>query len=648
MPVTAQFPLFTIYLGAVDGNPARIAFAGIITDILRQNNIDAHVAFGPWSTWFDRVLFPNASTLGSTYLEGGWDAFFLGWNWGSSRIDPTPLYDNDSIPTFNFCIINDPQIEILLENITKELNLLTRIQYQKALQAYTHELSALLCLHYDNQTWVHDPNLEGFANQTYVFPQYGDPMFRNPDETAIKVGHQIYPYNISPLISYSYQNQPSVSPLYECLFEFSNSQAMFSHDLSPRLATGPWIVQNNGLNLTLQLRNDVYWPDGYQFNASDVIMTYRAIVTPVVGSRLYEDFVAAGLTNESFHILSPHIVRVTLNETLGPYAWAAELLGTVPIMSYAQMGGLNWAEWSTHGTNTGEMWTGSDVNGDPFPVYGPYGLGPYVCRTVTSGFDTNFETFSADRRMGPNDAGLVNGTIIPYYGGSNGFYGSPFNDQWKVIEPHSSMNSISDLQNGIIDIIHPWASIEPLLSSIDSDWGTIISEVKLGFQSLGLNMMHPVFGTGIATPNGLASPENASLYAKYVRQAINYLIPRQAMIDQILEGFAVAGYEYMPPILPAFNSEIEPYRYDPAKARELLRMAGYHVPEPTTPIPTIPPEVFIILFGVIVIIVQVVILGFLQLRHRRKKGRIDARRRLKTPVILSVFDDAARWFHPTR
>ena len=619
MPVTAQYPLFTIYLGVVDGNPARIAFVGTIADSLSQNNINAQVAFGDWNTWFDRVLFPNASTLGSIYLEGGFDAFSLGWTWSDPWIDPTALYDNDSIPLFNFCLINDPQIETLLENIRNEINVLTRIPYQKALQTYTHELSALQFLFYDNRTWVHDPNLEGFASQTYVFPQYGDPMFRNPSETAIKIGHWIYTDNISPLISEGYHNQPSVNPLYECLFAFSNSSAMFYHNLSPRLAAGQWIVQNNGLNWTLQLRNDVYWPDGYQFNASDVIMTYQAIITPIVGSRLYEDFVAAGLTNESFHILTPHTIRVTFNENIGPYAWAAELLGIVPIMSYAQMGGLNWAEWSTHGTNTGEMWTGTDVNGDPFPVYGPYGLGPYVCRTVTSGFDTNFETFSADRRMGPNDPGLANGTIIPYYGGSNGFYGSPLNDQWKVIKSQSSMNTISNLQNGIIDVIHHYHSIEPLLANIDPAWGLIISEVGLGFQCVGLNMMHPVFGTGIATPNGLTSPENASLYAKYVRQAINYLIPRQAMIDSILDGFAVAGHEYLPPILPAFITEIEPYRYDPAKARELLRMAGYHVPEPTTPIPTIPPEVFIILIGVTVIIVQVIILGFLQLRRHRKK-----------------------------
>jgi ABC-type transport system substrate-binding protein len=610
----AQIPLFTLYVGAVQGNPGRVAYAGVITDSFRRIGIDARLILADWTIWFDRVLFPNVSILGATYEEGGWDTFFLGWTWGSSWIDPTYLFDNDSIPLFNFCLINDSQVEELLDNIRSELDPATRIQYQKDLQALTHDLSALQVLFYPNTTWAYDPNLVGFENQTYIFPQYGDPMFRNSVEAEIRVGQNGDPRDFNPILSASSYDEV-VNVVYDSLFYYTDNEAMFNFDLSPSLAAGPWIVENNGLNWTLQLREDIYWPDGFQFNASDVIMSFKAIITPKSGASLYDKFVASGLTNESFHILNPHTIRVTFNDTMGPFAWTPQMLGTIPIMSFAQIGHLAWDDWQTHGTNTGAKWTGIDINGDPFDVYGPYGLGAYVCRLSSSGWNAGSRIFIADQRSGSNDPGLANGTVIPYHEGNNGRFNIQLNYRWigKIITGASA--AIDALEAGEIDIINEHFQIQHLQDLIDPAWGSIIAESELALQSLGMNMLHPIVGTGIDTPNGQSDPVNASRYAKYVRQALNHLIPREAIINMIFDGLGVPGNEYMPPNLPAFNTDIAPYHYDVEQAKELLQMAGYQFP--TEPI-VIPPDVLLFIFGVGIIVVQIFLLTYLLVRQKRK------------------------------
>ncbi|MFC5591903.1 ABC transporter substrate-binding protein [Sporosarcina soli] len=61
---------------------------------------------------------------------------------------------------------------------------------------------------------------------------------------------------------------------------------------------------------------------------------------------------------------------------------------------------------------------------------------------------------------------------------------------------------------------------------------------------------------------------------KEVRQAINYAIDKQAIIDSFFEGRANIAKNPMPPSISGYNDEIEGYPYDPEKAKELLAAAG--------------------------------------------------------------------------
>jgi len=62
---------------------------------------------------------------------------------------------------------------------------------------------------------------------------------------------------------------------------------------------------------------------------------------------------------------------------------------------------------------------------------------------------------------------------------------------------------------------------------------------------------------------------------KRVRQAANYAINKSAIVNDVLEGTAEVAAGPTPPAFAwAYNEALEPYPYDPDKARELLAEAG--------------------------------------------------------------------------
>lgn len=62
---------------------------------------------------------------------------------------------------------------------------------------------------------------------------------------------------------------------------------------------------------------------------------------------------------------------------------------------------------------------------------------------------------------------------------------------------------------------------------------------------------------------------------KEVRQAFNYAINASLINKKLLKGKAVDTVGYLPPTSPAFDKNAKGYTYDPEKAKELLKAAGY-------------------------------------------------------------------------
>ncbi|KAF0820491.1 MULTISPECIES: ABC transporter substrate-binding protein [unclassified Cytobacillus] len=62
---------------------------------------------------------------------------------------------------------------------------------------------------------------------------------------------------------------------------------------------------------------------------------------------------------------------------------------------------------------------------------------------------------------------------------------------------------------------------------------------------------------------------------KKVRQALNYAVDKQALIDAFYAGAAEPAKNPMPSVVAGYNDDVKDYEYDPEKAKELLKEAGY-------------------------------------------------------------------------
>ncbi len=60
-----------------------------------------------------------------------------------------------------------------------------------------------------------------------------------------------------------------------------------------------------------------------------------------------------------------------------------------------------------------------------------------------------------------------------------------------------------------------------------------------------------------------------------VRQAVNYAIDKQTIVDAFFEGLGEPAKNPMPPLVAGYNDDIKGYEYDPEKAKALLAEAGY-------------------------------------------------------------------------
>jgi peptide/nickel transport system substrate-binding protein len=60
-----------------------------------------------------------------------------------------------------------------------------------------------------------------------------------------------------------------------------------------------------------------------------------------------------------------------------------------------------------------------------------------------------------------------------------------------------------------------------------------------------------------------------------VRQALNYAIDKQALVSSTLGGLGQVTATLVPSYFTGYNPSVQPYPYDPAKAKALLKQAGY-------------------------------------------------------------------------
>jgi peptide/nickel transport system substrate-binding protein len=115
---------------------------------------------------------------------------------------------------------------------------------------------------------------------------------------------------------------------------------------------------------------------------------------------------------------------------------------------------------------------------------------------------------------------------------------------------------VAELKTGGVDIVR---SLPPdLTPDLKAHANTYVSSAPiLRTHYVSLDMRHPPFDK------------------KEARQAANYGIDRQAIIERLMGGLGKVVPTVVNPMAFGYDQSIEPYGYDPKKAKELLKQAGY-------------------------------------------------------------------------
>lgn len=60
-----------------------------------------------------------------------------------------------------------------------------------------------------------------------------------------------------------------------------------------------------------------------------------------------------------------------------------------------------------------------------------------------------------------------------------------------------------------------------------------------------------------------------------VRQALNYAVDVNTIIKKVMSGYGLRTATIVPPYFAGYSASVKPYPYNPAKAKQLLKQAGY-------------------------------------------------------------------------
>jgi peptide/nickel transport system substrate-binding protein len=139
--------------------------------------------------------------------------------------------------------------------------------------------------------------------------------------------------------------------------------------------------------------------------------------------------------------------------------------------------------------------------------------------------------------------------------------------------------AVASVIDGTIDIMDAqyfpdWTDFE----GVTGIEGVLVKDP--GHQEFGINMRHPVMGTGELTPVG--TPEAA----KWIRKAMSHATPRDIIVTEIMNGLAAPATTPVPDAIVGYDDTLEPYAYDLDLAIDYMEDAGFVVittlePEPT-------------------------------------------------------------------
>jgi len=300
----------------------------------------------------------------------------------------------------------------------------------------------------------------------------------------------------------------------------------------PNLAK--WEISEDKLTYTFTFEKGVKWHNGEELTVDDWVFALETIAHPdydgprfnyvegIKGAKAKK--LGKAETIEGIKVVDPYTVKITFEE--------------VEVNNLEKLWSNPMPKKHYEGIAIKDLAESKQVRETPV------GLGAFKVKKVVAGEYSELERFDDYWKGKPQ----LDGIIV------------------KTIDPSLTAGAF---QNGEIDImdIKPQAVKE--LSALDN---VRIEETNgVSYSYIGLRFGH----RDKATLTNVADFDKFK--SKELRQALLYAINRPAMIDAFLEGKAEVANTVIPRTFwtAAEESELNQYEYNPEKAKELLKAAGY-------------------------------------------------------------------------
>lgn len=363
-------------------------------------------------------------------------------------------------------------------------------------------------------------------------------------------GKQIFYYNessgIASLDPAFAKNQSIIWPvhqLYNTLVEVDDEM-----HIRPSLAK-TWSFSKDLCTIVFTLRSDVYFHDdpafvngkGRKLNAKDVVYSFNRIIDPKIaspGAWIFNNRIA--LANP-FLAINDSTFQLTL---IRPFQPVIEMLSN-PYCSIVAQEAVE-----KYGTNFRRH---------------PVGTGPFQMLAWEEGqslmLHKNPHYFERDSAANP----------LPYLEGVHIRFYTSKATEFLAFQQHE-LDFINDLDVSFKD------EMLTKTGKLKKQWESTISLDKHSY----LNTEY----LGILMDSNNAQVKLSPLRFKKIRQAINYGIDRKKILLYLRNSIGMpANSGFVPAGLPSFDSSlVKGYSYDPSRAKQLLKEAGFSDVHPMPPV----------------------------------------------------------------
>ena len=301
-----------------------------------------------------------------------------------------------------------------------------------------------------------------------------------------------------------------------------------------------WQIDPSGKTYTFFLRQDVYFHDHHGFKegkgrkvtAKDFVFSFNRLLNPDLASPGVWVFskVAKQGGDYAFIALNDSTLQITLSEPFPPFAGILTMIycSVVP-EEIITLAGLDFRK-------------------------NPVGTGPFRFKTwkenVKLVLVKNEHYFEKDA-----------GQSLPYL------------DAVAITFLIDKQSAFLEFVKGNLDFV------SGLDQSYKDELLTRDGKLKEKYSGRFTMVTEPFLNTeyiGILVDTSLDIVNNSPLRHKEIRQAINYGFDREKMIRYLRNNIGTPGiYGVIPPGMPAFDTSGTGYHYDPEKAKQLIRHAGY-------------------------------------------------------------------------